>query len=67
MSDQDEGWGFPGQSRKCHYFRGGMSLCRKWGFFYGRLMDDTGATGPDDCVKCARLREAERAASEARP
>ncbi len=58
-----EGWGFPGRSIKCHYFRDGTSLCGKWGFYFGRLEPDTGKTGPDDCKACARAKEKERADS----
>ena len=47
-----EGWGFPGLSRKAHYFRGARSLCRKW-MFTGHLEPDTG-TSADDCAACSR-------------
>lgn len=56
MSDEPtEGWGFPGsaQRAKAHYFRGGMSLCNKWGFYRGRMEADTGPS-PDDCPTCRK-------------
>lgn len=49
------GWGWPGASRKAHYFDDApISLCGKW-MFTGRL-DDEGAEkpGPDDCKDCRR-------------
>lgn len=49
-----EGWGFPGGSRKAHYFVGTMSLCRKWGFYTGPLTKNQDGSSPDDCVVCAR-------------
>lgn len=54
MSEElKEGWGIPGQSKKWHYFRDGMSLCRKWGFFLGHLEPDEGAN-EDDCPACRK-------------
>lgn len=53
--DLKEGWGFPGQSRKCHYFTASTrSLCGKWGFFRGELSPDSGNVEPcpDDCRVC---------------
>ncbi len=52
-----EGWGFPSQSRKAHYFRTGRSLCGKWGQFAGYPeLDGTKAIlpSPDDCAVCRR-------------
>lgn len=58
MSDDiKEGWGFPGNSRKAHYFVDYMSLCRKW-LFKGSLEVDTGKTSPDDCAICRKKLEA---------
>lgn len=54
-----EGWGYPLNGRKFHYFRNGRSLCLGW-FFVGRLQpDDTGKGTKDDCARCARLRQTE--------
>lgn len=58
----DNGWGFPADARKRHYFRGAMSLCSKWGFYRGPLVADTSAS---DCAECRR--QLEREAWEARP
>lgn len=51
-----EGWGFPGLSRKAHYFDGGRSICGKW-LYMGNLdiNQTTGdKPGPDDCRECHR-------------
>lgn len=59
-----EGWGFPPGSRKCHYFRDGMSLCRRWGFAFAlRLEPDNGRPSKDDCAPCRRAFDREQAAS----
>lgn len=63
MSEDARGWGFPGASRKAHYFVGATSLCRRW-MFTGELKD-TAAGSPDDCVTCTRL--VRKLAEEARP
>lgn len=55
--EPEVGWGRPAASRKWHYFRGGMSFCRKWGFFAGEIQDAPhGPKGPEDCVVCHRIR-----------
>lgn len=48
-----EGWGFPGRSKKAHYFVDSMSLCRKWGFYYGSL-EQGNDDSPDNCAACRR-------------
>lgn len=58
--DLEEGWGFPGASKKAHYFVGGRSLCLKW-MFLGRLEPTDGvAASPDDCVSCGKKAAARR-------
>ena len=61
-----EGWGVirPGD-RKAHYYRNGMSLCRRVGFYGGPLDPDT-KPSPDDHAACRKLldREAGRAAAD---
>jgi hypothetical protein len=50
------GWGWPGASRKSHYFVEGRSLCMKW-MFFGSLTSNQEMgqkPGPDDCVTCWR-------------
>lgn len=58
-----EGWGVirPGD-RRAHYYRKGMSLCRRIGFYTGPLEPD-GTPSPDDCAACRkeRTKEAKRA------
>lgn len=53
--DTRSGWGYPtSTARKVHYFRGGRSLCGKYGAFMVELQADNGRPGPDDCVACTR-------------
>lgn len=47
------GWGWPANSKKPHYFAGAMSLCRRW-MFSGRLDPDTPKHGPEDCAVCVK-------------
>ena len=51
-----EGWGFPGTSKKAHYFVDATSLCRKWGFYFGPL-EQGNDNSPDNCVACQRKLE----------
>lgn len=52
------GWGQPGNSKKWHYFIGGMSLCRKW--MYGGSLDaEDILDSPDNCAACAKKRAAQ--------
>ena len=57
-----KGWGWPGASRKAHYFVDARSLCAKW-HFMGDL-DDTmaDAKGPDDCAECRKRYDRQAAA-----
>ena len=54
--EREEGWGFPGSSRKAHYIVDNRSLCRNWGWsshLFGPLeqgKDDS----PDNCSACMR-------------
>lgn len=63
-----EGWGFPRDSRKAHYFRDTMSLCRKFGFYRGPLEPEGVWDGgvpkpsPDDCAPCRKALNRERSA-----
>jgi hypothetical protein len=53
VDELKQGWGFPAGSRKAHYFVDSMSLCRRWGFYYGPLeqgKDDS----PDNCPSCMK-------------
>lgn len=53
MVDIKEGRGFPGGSKKAHYFVDSMSLCRRWGFYYGSL-EQGNDDSPDSCAACMR-------------
>ena len=59
MSEQKspQGWGWPINSRKAHYFREGdsRSLCNKWLFFGTR--EDYLHDASDNCADCRRRRE----------
>ncbi|RLI41370.1 hypothetical protein DRO59_07110 [Candidatus Bathyarchaeota archaeon] len=48
-----EGWGFPLNSRKAHYFVNGRSLCGKW-LFFGELEQGNDGS-PDNCAVCKKL------------
>ena len=52
------GWGWPVNSRKCHYFEQGISLCGKWMFFGNSVENQSKSKSPDDCVACRRKLEA---------
>jgi hypothetical protein len=52
MSELGRGWGWPGLSKKSHYFIEGRSLCGKW-IFMGALTT-VDFKSPDDCADCRR-------------
>jgi hypothetical protein len=55
-----KGWGRPMQSRRFHYFdNNSMSLCRKWGFYFGDA-EDTHDDHTDNCAVCQKLVRAVR-------
>lgn len=57
MNDLDHcGWGFPGCTRKAHYFAKGevISLCGK--VMYTGAREDFGHASPDNCCECKRRR-----------
>lgn len=63
------GWGWPTNSRKAHYFMGDtISVCRKW-MYGGALESETGKRSPDDCARCveavANLQRCPACSSEA--
>lgn len=52
MSDDGkQGWGFPLNSKKAHYFWAARSLCGKWGF-WGEL--DEGIHNDHKCKDCQK-------------
>ena len=56
-----EGWGVirPGD-RRAHYYRDGMALCRRVGFYSGQLWPDL-FPSPDDHKECRKLLADEKA------
>ncbi len=46
-----EGWGWPFNSRKAHYYVGGMSLCRPW-MMLGGNVEQGNDDSPDNCKTC---------------
>lgn len=49
------GWGFPGNSRKAHYFDDSMfSLCKRWA--YTGELEDPRHEHQQNCVACAKKR-----------
>jgi len=65
MTDLKRGWGFPGNSRKAHYFLAGemISICGRM-MFAGERFDDKHES-PDNCAECKRRRENAVALQEA--
>lgn len=51
-----QGWGWPANSKKAHYFRAGeiQSECRKWA--YAGEREDTHHDSPDNCAACMKRR-----------
>jgi hypothetical protein len=64
-TDPREGWGVirPGD-RRAHYYRDGMSLCRRVGFYAGPL-DPDDKPSPDDCAACRKQLDREQAKAAA--
>ncbi len=52
-----EGWGWPLNSKKAHYFVGGRALCMKWLFFGDCQMGNDNS--PDNCKACVKRLEKE--------
>lgn len=54
MSVEIAGWGWPGNSRKSHFFKAGepISVCGRW-MFAGHRETGTAKT-PDDCAACRK-------------
>ena len=48
------GWGWPVNSRKCHFFEQGIALCGKWMFFGAKVDNQSKTKSIDDCVACSR-------------
>lgn len=58
MSEK-EGWGFPSNSRKSHYFVDKRSLCGKW-MFFGEL-EQGNDDSPDNCTSCKKALQKQKA------
>lgn len=61
MSELCEGWAWPGNASKAHYFVQGRSLCLKWGYLgssYDENQKTSAEPGPDDCRACHRKAKA---------
>jgi hypothetical protein len=57
----EQGWGNPqpyNSRSKYHYFRGGRSLCGKWGLMGGDL-EDSKHQHSDNCAACQKKKLAE--------
>ena len=50
-----EGWGWPANTRKAHYFVESRSLCGRW-LFFGEL-ENFSHNSPSNCLPCRRKRE----------
>ena len=58
MSARGSGWGFPGASRKAHYFHhDARSLCMKWLYSGPLTSNQSDAKSPDDCADCRKRYE----------
>jgi len=55
--EKKEGWGWPGRSRKAHYFLDLESLCGLW-WFSGELFSGN-EDSSDNCAACKRKRAKE--------
>jgi hypothetical protein len=55
MPNLPQGWGFPLNSRKAHYFLAGqiISICNK--MMYGGEREDDKHDHADNCAQCKRL------------
>lgn len=53
MSKLKEGWGWPINSKKAHYFVDSIALCGGW-MFGGELESDDKGNSPDDCKSCRK-------------
>lgn len=57
MSDElQEGWGFPGNSNKAHFFLRGdpRSICMKW--MYTGTRENDNHDSRDNCAECKKRR-----------
>lgn len=56
LSGPKEGWKYIHTSGRRHYFRDGLSLCKKWGAIAQNGLTAEPDSSQDNCAPCARLR-----------
>jgi len=63
-----DGWCWPGDARKAHFFVAGRSLCGRWAFFGDALLTQgmKDVPGPDDCLTCFKKAKAASVSKEER-
>lgn len=54
---REEGWGWPFNAWKAHYYVNGMSLCRKW-MLWGGTLEQGNDDNPDNCATCKKRKKA---------
>jgi hypothetical protein len=55
---ENQGWAWPFNSQKAHYFVNARSLCGRWGFFGEIDMSDQGPGNKrSDCAACMKKLE----------
>jgi len=59
MGHLTEGYGWPSNSQKGHWFRDGRSLCGKW--MYLGILTEAHGDAPDICTACKKILEREKA------
>lgn len=65
MAEKREGWGWPSNAKKAHYFVGTRSLCLSWAFVGVLEEGNDGCRG--NCAKCRkRLKERNEPANDHR-
>lgn len=64
MGELIQGWGFPTNSRKAHFFLASepISVCGKWMYSGTRTPDEF--ESPDDCKPCRRIANRQLASQE---
>ena len=58
----EEGWGYPGNSQKAHYFIDRTSLCNRW--LYLGPLEHGNDDSEDNCRKCIKLLKRRRGKPE---
>ena len=50
----EEGWTWLINATRWHYFRGGRSLCGRWGLFGSAKLEPDNHDSTDNCAECRR-------------